>query len=126
MSSTTAAPRTVRAAAIFARVVVGVVRDPHHKGTMFTVEERVAFLEDAVSGYDNVEVEVPLFDVNRRTIGGVEMTFPYVAGLDEDALVRTANSISGRANAAPMRSASDASTNYSRAPTRTSSRRSSS
>ena len=47
-----------RAAAIFDRVVVGVVRDPHHKGTMFTVEERVAFLEDALSGHDNVEVEV--------------------------------------------------------------------
>ena len=47
-----------RAAAIFDRVVVGVVRDPHHKGTMFTVEERVAFLEDALSGLDNVVVEV--------------------------------------------------------------------
>ena len=47
-----------RAAAIFERVVVGVVRDPHHKGTMFTVEERVAFLEDALGGHDNVVVEV--------------------------------------------------------------------
>jgi iron complex outermembrane receptor protein len=45
------------------------------------------------SGDQNVEVEVPLFDVNRRTIGGVEMTFPYVAGLDEDALIKTASSI---------------------------------
>ena len=35
-----------RAAAIFDRVVVGVVRDPHHKQTLFTVEERVAFLEE--------------------------------------------------------------------------------
>ena len=33
-----------RAAATFDRVVVGVVRDPHHKQTLFTVEERVAFL----------------------------------------------------------------------------------
>src|SRR5204863_1267194 len=32
-----------RAAAIFDRVVVGVVRDPHHKSTMFTVDERVEF-----------------------------------------------------------------------------------
>jgi len=47
-----------RAAAIFDRVVVGVVRDPHHKTTMFTVEERVAFLEDVVSGHENVEVDV--------------------------------------------------------------------
>ena len=47
-----------RAAAIFDRVVVGVVRDPHHKETLFTVEERVAFLEDALSGLDNVVVDV--------------------------------------------------------------------
>ncbi|HEU0303693.1 MAG TPA: adenylyltransferase/cytidyltransferase family protein, partial [Gaiellaceae bacterium] len=38
-----------RAAEIFDRVVVGVVRDPAHKGTMFTVEERVAFLEQAIA-----------------------------------------------------------------------------
>ena len=47
-----------RAAAIFDRVVVGVVRDPHHKQTMFTVEERVAFLEDALGGVENVVVDV--------------------------------------------------------------------
>jgi pantetheine-phosphate adenylyltransferase len=47
-----------RAASIFDRVVVGVVRDPHHKGTMFTVEERVAFLEDALGRHDNVVVDV--------------------------------------------------------------------
>ena len=47
-----------RAAAIFDRVVVGVVRDPHHKETMFTVEERVAFLEDALVEIDNVVVDV--------------------------------------------------------------------
>src|SRR2546421_2954386 len=47
-----------RAASIFDRVVVGVVRDPTHKGTMFTVEERVAFLKDALADQPNVEVEV--------------------------------------------------------------------
>jgi pantetheine-phosphate adenylyltransferase len=47
-----------RTAAIFDRVVVGVVREPHHKKTMFTVEERVAFLEDALTGLENVEVDV--------------------------------------------------------------------
>jgi pantetheine-phosphate adenylyltransferase len=47
-----------RAAAIFDRVVVGVVRDPHHKQTMFTVEERVAFLEDAFAEVENVVVDV--------------------------------------------------------------------
>jgi pantetheine-phosphate adenylyltransferase len=47
-----------RAAGIFDRVVVGVVRDPHHKSTMFTVEERVKFLQDALANYENVEVDV--------------------------------------------------------------------
>jgi pantetheine-phosphate adenylyltransferase len=47
-----------RAAGIFERVVVGVVRDPQHKKAMFTVEERVGFLRDALAGSDNVEVEV--------------------------------------------------------------------
>ena len=47
-----------RAATIFDRVVVGVVRDPAHKQTLFTVEERVAFLEDALSELDNVVVDV--------------------------------------------------------------------
>ena len=47
-----------RAAAIFDRVVVGVVRDPAHKQTLFTVEERVTFLEDALSASENVVVDV--------------------------------------------------------------------
>jgi pantetheine-phosphate adenylyltransferase len=47
-----------RAAAIFDRVVVGVVREPSHKSLMFTVEERVGFIEHALAGLQNVEVEV--------------------------------------------------------------------
>ena len=47
-----------RTATIFDRVVVGVVREPHHKHTMFSVEERVAFLEAALTGLENVEVDV--------------------------------------------------------------------
>jgi pantetheine-phosphate adenylyltransferase len=47
-----------RAAGIFDRVVVGVVRDPQHKAPLFTVEERVAFLEEALAGHDKVEVDV--------------------------------------------------------------------
>ena len=47
-----------RAAGIFDRVVVGVVGNPHHKRPMFTVEERVGFLRDALSHLDNVEVDV--------------------------------------------------------------------
>ena len=47
-----------RAADIFDRVVVGVVRDPSHKAVMFSVDERVAFLESALRDQDNVEVDV--------------------------------------------------------------------
>ena len=47
-----------RAAEIFDRVVVGVVREPSHKQTMFSVEERVGFLEEALRDQDNVEVDV--------------------------------------------------------------------
>ena len=47
-----------RAAGIFDRVVVGVVRDPLHKQPLFPVEDRVAFLEEALAGVDNVVVDV--------------------------------------------------------------------
>jgi pantetheine-phosphate adenylyltransferase len=47
-----------RAAASFDRVVVGVVRDPAHKKMMFTVEERVEFIRNALAQLDNVEVDV--------------------------------------------------------------------
>lgn len=45
------------------------------------------------SGNNNVEVGVPLQDVTGRTIGAVEMTFPYVAGTDEEALIAKAQKI---------------------------------
>src|SRR5436305_13727348 len=47
-----------RAAEVFDRVVVAVVRDPGHKGPLFTVEERVAFLRDALADQPKVEVDV--------------------------------------------------------------------
>jgi pantetheine-phosphate adenylyltransferase len=47
-----------RAAGIFERVIVGVVRDPQHKATMFSVEERVGFIREALSDVPNVQVEV--------------------------------------------------------------------
>jgi pantetheine-phosphate adenylyltransferase len=48
-----------RAAAIFDRVVVGVVRSPQHKrATLFSVEERVGFLREALADTPNVEVDV--------------------------------------------------------------------
>ena len=47
-----------RAAGIFERVIVGVVRDPQHKATMFSVDERVGFLREALADVSNVQVEV--------------------------------------------------------------------
>jgi pantetheine-phosphate adenylyltransferase len=47
-----------RAAGIFERVIVGVVRDPQHKSTLFSVDERVAFLREALADVGNVQVEV--------------------------------------------------------------------
>ena len=47
-----------RAADIFDRVVVGVVANPQHKRPMFSLEERVDFLRDALADVANVEVDV--------------------------------------------------------------------
>jgi len=46
-----------RAAAVFDRIVVGVVVQPHHKKTLFSAEERIAFLEEALAETANVVVE---------------------------------------------------------------------
>ena len=47
-----------RAASIFDRVVVGVVGSPRHKTPLFSLDERVEFLKEAVGELDNVEVDV--------------------------------------------------------------------
>ena len=47
-----------RAARLFDRVVVGVVRSPKHKDPMFTPEQRVEFLEHSLTGVENVEFAV--------------------------------------------------------------------
>ena len=47
-----------RATTIFDRVVVGVVRHPTHKEPTFTIDERVAFVQEALAGVPNVEVDV--------------------------------------------------------------------
>jgi pantetheine-phosphate adenylyltransferase len=47
-----------RAASIFDRIVVGVVRQPRHKQTtMFSLEERIDFIVNSLDGLSNVEVE---------------------------------------------------------------------
>jgi pantetheine-phosphate adenylyltransferase len=47
-----------RAAKVFDNVIVAVVNQPvRKKQTLFTAEERVAFLKDEVQNLDNVEVE---------------------------------------------------------------------
>jgi pantetheine-phosphate adenylyltransferase len=48
-----------RAAAVFDRVIVGVVNNPVRKsGTLFSADERRGFLEEATADLGNVEVEV--------------------------------------------------------------------
>ncbi|HEX6701956.1 MAG TPA: pantetheine-phosphate adenylyltransferase [Gaiellaceae bacterium] len=47
-----------RAAAIFDRLVIGVVAEPRHKKPLFSLDERVGFLEDALAALGNVEVDV--------------------------------------------------------------------
>jgi pantetheine-phosphate adenylyltransferase len=47
-----------RTAQIFDRVVVGVVRSPQHKAPLFSTDERVAFLRDALADLDNIEIDV--------------------------------------------------------------------
>ena len=47
-----------RAAAIFDRLVIGVVAQPRHKQPLFSLEERVEFLKDALADLPNVEVDV--------------------------------------------------------------------
>jgi pantetheine-phosphate adenylyltransferase len=47
-----------RAAAIFDRVVAGVIGTPQHKTPLFALDERVAFVREAVAGLGNVEVDV--------------------------------------------------------------------
>jgi len=47
-----------RSAAIFDRLVVGVVAHPRHKETTFSVEERLDFVREATEHLDNVEVDV--------------------------------------------------------------------
>ena len=47
-----------RAAGIFDRLVVGVVGEPRHKKPLFSLDERVEFLREALVELENVEVEV--------------------------------------------------------------------
>ena len=46
-----------RAAAIFDRVIVAVVRAPQHKRTMFSLDDRITFIEESLGGTPNVSVE---------------------------------------------------------------------
>jgi pantetheine-phosphate adenylyltransferase len=46
-----------RAAGIFDRVIVAVVRHPRHKETMFTLEDRIEFIQDSLGTTSNITVE---------------------------------------------------------------------
>lgn len=50
-----------RAAVLFRQVIVGVVAQSPRKDTLFTADERVAFLEESLDGSDNIQVEI--FDI---------------------------------------------------------------
>jgi iron complex outermembrane recepter protein len=69
---------------------VGHVSDPDDLEVARTGNPRVEI--NRIGDY-NVEVEIPLFDDQRQIVGSVEMTFPYVAGFDEQALIRKAAGI---------------------------------
>ncbi len=47
-----------RATQIFDRIVVGVVGSPQHKTTLFSIDERLELIREAVAGIDKVEVDV--------------------------------------------------------------------
>lgn len=47
-----------RAAQVFERVIVGIVAESPRKDTLFSIEERLAFLEDSLEGEVNIEVDV--------------------------------------------------------------------
>ena len=69
---------------------VGHKSDPDDLQVAKTGDPRVEI--NRVGDY-NVEVEIPLIDQHRRTVGSIEMTFPYVAGFDPEALIRKAQAI---------------------------------
>jgi pantetheine-phosphate adenylyltransferase len=50
-----------RAASLYSHVVVGIVAQSPRKETLFTVEERQAFLEESLSDESNIKVEI--FDI---------------------------------------------------------------
>ena len=46
-----------RASGLFDRVIVAVVRHPRHKQTMFTLEDRIRFIQDSLDSASNITVE---------------------------------------------------------------------
>lgn len=71
-----------RALRIFPRLVVAVARNPH-KSPMFTVEERMAIIRDAVGGLAGVEVDT--FD---------ELTVDYVRNKGARVILRGIRAVS--------------------------------
>jgi TonB-dependent siderophore receptor len=69
---------------------IGKPTDSDDLGVFKSGEPRV---EINATGNNNVEVEVQLQDVTGRPVGVVELTFPYVAGTDEAALIKKAEAI---------------------------------
>ncbi|BAL27204.1 TonB-dependent siderophore receptor [Azoarcus sp. KH32C] len=82
-------PGATRSMIVAARSAARVGRpsDADDIGVFKTGEPRVAINR---RGNQNVEVELPLFDVYKQAIGVVKFAFPYPPGTDEAALVKKA------------------------------------
>ena len=76
-----------RAALIFDRVVVGVVGNPHHKTPMFGVEERCAFLEEALAvGY---RADTVVRGIELRVRPGTSLALVGTNGSGKSTLLKT-------------------------------------
>ena len=68
-----------RAASIFDRVIVAVVRAPQHKRTMFTLEDRIAFIEESLvkglRAVSDFEWEFQMNNLNRGMAPEIETMY---------------------------------------------------
>src|SRR5258706_4618747 len=69
---------------------IGKPTDPDDLAVFKSGEPRIEINQ---AGDNNVEVAVQLRDVSRRAVGVIELTFPYIAGTDQDALVKQAEAV---------------------------------
>jgi TonB-dependent siderophore receptor len=90
-----ATPPNGSASVIVASTNAGRIGSRSDPDDVDVIKTGTPFVEINKAGDQNVEVHLPLFDVDQRTVGEVEMTFPYPSGsgLDNDALIKAAEKI---------------------------------